>query len=122
MAVKNFAATYGPNTNSNGMLVVWTPLANGDTGAPFEGDGTADFADRTVQISGTFGAAGSVNFEGSNDAVSWFILTDPQGTAITKTAAALEVIEEGPRYMRPNVTNGDGTTAITVTLWARRGR
>lgn len=101
------------------MLVVWTPLANGDAGGAFE---TGDYADYTVQIAGTFGTGGSVNFEGSNDGSTWFVLTDPQGNAATKTAAALEVIEEAPRYVRPNVTAGDGTTALTATLWGRRGR
>lgn len=118
MAIKPQSTTYGPNGNRNGALITWT-LANGDTGEPLEG---VDFADRTVQISGTFGAAGSCTIEGSNDGAAWFALTDPQGNAITKTAAGLEVIEEGPRYLRPNVTAGDGTTNLTITLWARRAR
>ena len=119
MAVKVVTVTPAPNGNTNGQLVVWAALANGDTGSPMEG---VDFADRTVQIGGTFGAGGSVTLEGSNDGTTYFALTDPQGNAITKTTAALEVIEEGPRYIRPNVTAGDGTTSLTVTLWSRRNR
>ena len=103
----------------NALLVTWSPMANGDTGAPVI---EAEYADRTVQIGGTFGLNGSVTLEGSNDGATYFPLTDPQGNAITKTAAALEVIQEGPKYMRPSVTAGDGTTAITVTVFARRSR
>ena len=119
MAVVKPTVVYAPNGNTNGALITWAALANGDTGAPVEG---VDFADRTVQVGGTFGVGGSVTLQGGNDNVQWDALTDPQGNAITKTAVGLEVIEEGPRYVRPSVTAGDGTTAITVTIWARRNR
>lgn len=118
MAVRTATVTYAPN-GTNGALYVWTGLLLNDTGSPIEG---VDFADRTVQIGGTFSTGGSVTLEGSNDGTTYFPLTDPQGNAITKTAAALEVIEEGPRYIRPNVTAGDGSTNLTVTIWARRNR
>lgn len=119
MAVRTPTVTPAPNGNTNGILYVWTGLLNGDTGTPVEG---VDFADQTVQVGGTFGVGGSVTLEGSNDNATFFALTDPQGNAITKTGAALEVIEEAPRYVRPNVTAGDGSTSLTVTIWARRGR
>lgn len=119
MAVRNPTVQGAPNGQLNGVLITWTGLLNGDTGAPYEG---ADFADRTMQIAGTFGVGGSMTLEGSNDNANFVALTDPQGNAITKTAAGLEVIEENPRYIRPNVTAGDGTTSLTVTVWARRGR
>ena len=60
---------------------------------------------------------GSVTVEGSNDGVTFHALTDPQGTPVTKTAAGMEVVEENPRYWRPRVTAGDGSTSLTVTLW-----
>jgi len=119
MATVTPTVQYIPNGQANAVLVTWSNMANGDVGAPVEG---VDYADRTVQFGGTFGVGGSVTFEGSNNNSAYVALTDPQGNAITKTAAALEVIEEGPRYARPNVTAGDGSTAITVTLWGRRSR
>lgn len=119
MATKTIAVTERPNGNVNANLVEWLLLANGDDGQPYEG---ADWADRTVQIDGTFGAAGSVTLLGSVDGANYFALTDPQGNAITKTAAGLEVIEEAPRFMKPSVTAGDGTTSLNVRLWIRRGR
>lgn len=119
MATRNLVAQYTPNGHRNAVLVTWSGLLNGDQGSPFEG---ADWADRTAQISGTFGAGGSVTLEGSGDGTNYTALTDPQGNAVAKTAGALEVIEEGPRYVRPRVTAGDGTTNLTVTIWARRAR
>lgn len=118
MGVKALNAVLAPNGQTNCLLASWT-LTNGDTGAPIE---AGDYADATVQITGTFGSSGSVTFEGSNDGTNFVALTDPQGNAITKTSAALEVIEENTRFRRPNCTAGDGTTALIVTLWARRPR
>lgn len=134
MAVKPATITDGSALQgaSNYRRYVWR-LLNGDTGSPIT---CMDFADGTVQIGGgtgtdpegatipatVFGVGGSVTLEGSCDGVNYFALTDPQGNAVTKTAAALEVIEEVPRFFRPNCTAGDGTTDITITLWARRNR
>ena len=100
------------------MLWAWLAVANGDTGAPVK---IANFADMTVTIDGTFGVGGSCTFQGSNDGTNWYALTDPQGNAITKTAASMEQVTEAPRYVRPSVTAGDGTTAIDIRLVARRG-
>jgi hypothetical protein len=98
---------------------VWSPLANADTGEPVE---LADFADGSIEFSGTFGAGGTIVLQGGNVAGNYYTLTDAQTTAISKTAAALEQIAEICRYVRPNVTAGDGTTALVATLYIRRGR
>jgi hypothetical protein len=98
-------------------IISWTPLANGDSGSPIEMPGSAD---RSIQISGTFGAGGTIVFEGSNDGTNYVTLTDPQGNAISKTAASIEAVTELTRYVRPRVTAGDGTTALTATLIVRR--
>lgn len=98
-------------------IIGWTTLANGDTGDPVE---MVDYPDKTVTITGTFGVGGSITLQGSNNNSDWFALTDPQGNAITKTAAAMELVLECPRYIRPNVTAGDGTTALVVQILCRR--
>lgn len=109
--------------NMNVVRVTWGPLANGDTGSPVE---YPEYPDKTAQITGTFGAAGSVTLEGSNfratETPIYAALTDPQGNAVTKTAAGIEVFEEATLIMRPNVTAGDGTTALTVRMVCRRPR
>lgn len=99
----------------------WT-LNNGDDGTPVS---FAEFSDKSVQVSGTFGVGGSVQMEGSNDVSSpsnWSLLTDPQGNSIVKTATSLEQILEQTVWIRPKCTAGDGTTAIVVKLLVRRGR
>jgi hypothetical protein len=102
---------------NNARFVSWTPLANGDSGSPYAMPG---YADRSVQIQGTFGAGGTVIIEGTIDGTNYIVLTDPQGNAISKTAAAIETISEIVRFIRPRVSAGDGTTSITVSLIARK--
>lgn len=82
-----------------------------------------DYADRSVQVKGTFGANGSVTVEGSNDnGTTYSALTDPQGNAITKTAAGAEQITELMGLTRCNCTAGDANTAISVDFYLRRAR
>lgn len=107
-----------PNTYEDQVGVVsWTPLTSTNTdGAPLS---RVKWADKTVQITGTFGT-GTVVLQGSNDGTNWATLKDPSNTAISTTSAAVRAVLENPLYIRPLVTGGDGTTSITVTLVARR--
>lgn len=103
----------------NCMTATWTAMANGDTGAPVE---AGDYADCSVQVTGTFGAGGSVTIEGSNDGTNFVALKDPYGNAMTLTSAGLIVLQQAVKHRRPHVTAGDGTTSLVVTMWARRSR
>lgn len=112
-------ATITPTHDGKGggvVAVTWTPLANGDSG---KAAGLSANPDKSVQVTGTFGTGGSVNLEGSNDGTNWEILNDALGNAITLTAAGLVSVLENPLYVRPNVTAGDGTTSLTVTVVGR---
>lgn len=104
-----------------GVAIGWTPLANGDDGQAWD---TQDFRDVSVQVLGTFGAAGNLRMEGSNEVTptNWATLADPQGNAVDITAAKIEQLLENVRWIRPRATAGDGTTALTVRLWAGRTR
>lgn len=116
MAERTATAIPGPGYRA----ITWTGILNGDTGSWFD---TEDFADRTFQVSGTFGAGGSVTMQGSNDAsapTNVFTLTDQAGAALTFTAAGGKVALEAPRWVRPTCTAGDGTTSLTVQAIARR--
>lgn len=77
--------------------------------------GWRGFQSVLMQASGTFGSGGSVQLEGSNDGVNWVKLSPAALTSagMTTTLGA----EERPRYIRPNVTAGDGTTSLTVSIW-----
>ena len=105
--------TYGDRAH----VLSWTGLLNGDDGAPVEMPGSAD---RSIQFLGTFGAGGTIVLEGSNDGTNYVTLTDPQGNAISKTAAAIEAVLELTRWVRPRVTAGDGTTALEAHLLVKR--
>lgn len=104
-----------------GVAIGWTPLANGDDGQAWD---TQDFRDVSIQVLGTFGAGGNLRWEGSNEVTptNWHTLNDPQANALDVTSAKTEQVLENTRWMRPRVTAGDGTTALTVRLWAGRTR
>lgn len=106
------------NIGSGVRMVQWAALANGDTGQTLE---HVEYADLTVCVQGTFGTGGSVTLKGSMDGTNFFAMSDPQGNALTRTSAALKAVTERPRYIRPECTAGDGTTAITVYLLMGRG-
>ena len=98
-------------------LISWSGLLNADTGAAVE---LVDYADKTATMTGTFGVGGSITLQGSNNGTDWFALTDAQTSAVTKNSAAMELIVENPRYIRPIVTAGDGTTNLVVQICCRR--
>lgn len=94
-------------------LYQWV-LNDGDDGAPIE---AVEFADRSVQVTGSFGGA-SVVIEGSNDSATYGTLTDPQGNDLLVIAAKVEMVTEVTRLIRPRVQGGTGV-AVTVSLLAR---
>jgi hypothetical protein len=100
------------------MKVTWGSLVNGDAGVAVA---CGEYADRSVQVTGTFGAGGTVLIEGTLDGSNWLTLTDPQGNALSFTAAKIEAVSEMTELIRPRVSAGDGTTAIAVTLIGRKG-
>lgn len=100
---------------------IWAGLLNGDDGAPVD---WAAYADRSVQVFGTFGVGGSVTLEGSNDerngTATWSALSDLRGNTFALTSAKIEQIEDLTYKLRPRVTAGDGTTNLTVVVFARK--
>lgn len=116
-------ATRFPTTNRNitkdnsVIAVTWTGLLNADVGDPVS---YASFGDKTFQVTGTFGAAGNVLIEGSNDGVTYTALSNRQGTAMNFTAAGLNTSQDKPVFVRPRVTAGDGTTSLAVIVCCHR--
>jgi hypothetical protein len=101
---------------AGGFLVQWPAMANGQTGVPFDLSG---YVPVSVQIEGTFGAAGSVTLQETIDGTNYETAHDGQGNALTFTTAGLKSVGDNANLIRPNVTAGDGTTALTVSLWVR---
>lgn len=99
------------------MLVTWNSLAVNDTGLPFV---LSQYADRSAQVTGTFGAGGLVVIEGTNDNTNYSTLSDPQGNAISITASKIEAVSEIVVAIRPKVSGGDGTTLINVSMLVRK--
>lgn len=94
--------------------VAWA-LGAGDTGKAVS---MANFPDKTVQVTGTFG---SVTLRGSNkaapdDTVSgdWFNLTDLQGNALTFTSAGGKLIAENTLWISPITAGGSGYSVMVT--------
>jgi len=121
MATRSLTITTPPTTQDyEGIILAsWSGLtfATTDVGAAAE---FPNFADRTVQVIGTLGVGGSVRIEGSLNGTDWVVLTDPQGNNLDITSLKIEAISEATRYIRPNVTAGDGTTNLTVLLMCKK--
>lgn len=94
--------------------MTWTPLtAANNVGSAISLDG---WADRSVQFSGTWDSATAI-LQGSNDGTTYFTLTDPQANAISKTADAIEQIEENVRYVRPSTSGGGGSQSLKCIVF-----
>ncbi len=118
--------------DADGFQVTWGPMANGDVGigvgntvngANVGGGGFfAGFADKSIQVEGTFGGGGTVALEGTNDGdpTHYRPLTDPQGVTVAMTSPGIKALTEAVIWVRPHVTGGDGSTQLTVTMFFRK--
>lgn len=90
------------------VLFTWAELDGDDTGVPVEVSACRQL---TVHVySGTYGSS-TVTVEGTNDPAyatssEWAPLTNPQGTAISKTADGIEKVQELPYFFRPKTASG----------------
>jgi hypothetical protein len=98
-----------------GLLTTWSGLLSGDDGDPA---GYGDFADRSVQVTGTLSGA-TVTIQGSLDGNTWATLTDPTQNELVFSSLKIEAITEATVYVRPVVTGGDANTNVTVLLFGR---
>ncbi len=100
-------------------IYTWTGLDGDDTGVPVDVSACRKLTAHVY--SGTYGSS-TVTVEGSVAATSlneWVGLTDPQGTAFSKTADAIEAIEEQPKFFRPKTASGTSAD-IAVGLLCQR--
>ena len=111
MAIRSYSVE---NPSRGRYIVTWAGLLNGDSGEPL----ILSKACKSIRFNGTFGAGGTVIFEGSNDTSSpvFATLVDLQGNAISKTTAGIENVAVSVQQVRPRVTAGDGTTNLTAQI------
>jgi hypothetical protein len=117
MATRSYTSTEIRGFYDHAHKIVWSGLLNGDDGDPVAVPGAAL---KTIQFTGTFGVGGTIVLEGSVDGTNYVTLTDLQGNNISKTAAALEGVQEFVFYVRPRVTAGDGSTDLAAHLAIKR--
>lgn len=112
MATVQATKTSLPPNDGSVLLFTWT-LTGTDDGSPID---FAQWADRSVQMAGTW-SGGTVIWQGSNNGgTTWFPLTDPQGNAITKTADALEQVTEVTMLARPVASVSVGSVVVAALV------
>lgn len=97
--------------------VTWANIHFQDTCQPIS---LAHWADRSIQVDGTFTNSVALALQGSNTNTNYYQLNDPGLNAISKTAAGLSQVLELTTYVKPVVSNGDSSTLLTVTMVCRR--
>ncbi len=97
------------------FLHQWLLVTTGDTGQELEYPGAAD---KTLTVDGTFSGGTVALLQGSNDGTNWFTCTNPQGSAISFTAAGMMTVMEDPRFLRPSVSTGS-SDSINYRLVSR---
>lgn len=111
MAVRQPTATqFG---NNAGVSITWSGLLQGDNGDLAD---YSSFINKTFHAFGNFGgSAATVTIQGSNDGVNWAQLSDVVGNALSLTTSKpIRRTDDIPRYVRPLISGGDGTTNLTV--------
>lgn len=117
LATRAGTMTELPNSGEGeAYKVVWTGLDGDDDGEPVT---LIPYSDRSVQVEGTFDS-GTVTIKGSNDGTNYEALRDPSSTSLTFTAAGLKGILEAVHKIKPVVTGGGGSCALTVTMYFRK--
>lgn len=113
---------YQAPTDDNVKLirVVWPNMGDGDIGEPVQ---LGRYADRSVQVSGTYGTGGKVQFQGSLDADPNTAQWDP--AVYDTNGLPMEVSDYKIRQVVPlclwhrPVVSGDATTNLTVTMFCK---
>ena len=114
MATPSTINLIGDNTV---LLVTWDLTTADATGVEVA---WSNYADRSVTFTGTWGGA-TAALEGSNDGSTWVPITDPQGTAITRTSNGIEAATEITRFVRAKLTTAGVGATVTAILLMRKG-
>lgn len=102
--------------NGSTYLITWNLTTADPNGSSVD---CSIFADRTVLMQSVAWGTSTCVMEGSNDNSVFVGLADVQGTAISKTANAIENIVELTRYIAPRLSVPGTAAAVTVSVMAR---
>jgi hypothetical protein len=105
--------------DGNVVLFTWTLTTADHTGLPVQ---WSPWADRSVMVTSAAYGGSTTALEGSNDGTTYVSLADPQGTAIAKTADAVEAVLELTQYVRPRLTTVGSGATVKVSLLCRRNQ
>ena len=107
-------------TDGNGKVTkaLWETMLTGDVGTAVP---NSNYADRSVQVFGTFGGA-TVTMQGSNDGgTTWSTLNDTAGVALTFSAAGIKQVLEVSQMIRPSVAGGAAADLDVHLLMVSKG-
>jgi len=102
----------GPEVQGRQQTFTWSGLSAGSVGAATP---NLSWRRASFQVSGVFGSGGTLQLQGSNDGSTWNNLT-PSALNSAGFVGALGTME-APKFIRPEVPGGDGTTLLNVTGW-----
>lgn len=85
-------------------------VAAADVGTPISIP--AHVRELSFQVTGTFGTSGAISLEGSMDNVTYSILKDVGGTAVTSTDGTVWRVANVPRFVKPVATAGSGAAMV----------
>lgn len=99
------------------VRIQYPNIKAGDTCAPIS---LARYADRSVQVTGTYSGA-SISIQGTcEDNTNYAVLTDPSGLDLNiSSGARSKFVTELTALTKPVITGGDGNTDLTVTFICR---
>jgi hypothetical protein len=115
VTVNNLQTEVGPC-----LVATWGALnTNNTTAAALRLPG---YTDKSVQFVGSNFDSASISLHGSVDGTNFVVLTDPQGNAITKTAAGIEAVTENTLWVKPVGASIGTNTSVVVSIFAKGTR
>ena len=118
MAVRAFTSKAACSKGDHSTVIAWKGLLTGDEGKPFEGPGHFE---RSVQIAGTVPASAKIQIQGSNDGVTYQVLTSKHGNTLEFMGVGLSSIAEAVAFIKPVVVAGAPNAEVHL-LAARHSR
>jgi hypothetical protein len=94
----------------------WTGLLQGDDGAPLQVD---EFHHITIHGFGSFSGSANLNILGSNEGNNFAVTKKHDVGSMILTADSIEKLLTEPRYIKPSITSGNGSTNLACWVCLR---